>query len=64
MPVAMPGWQTTLHTLENVNVANMFGETADFTISLATWTPTEGHSDRQDHRIWVFDFPRDLEIEK
>jgi hypothetical protein len=27
-------WQTTLHTLENVNVANMFGETAGIKIAL------------------------------
>jgi type IV secretion system protein TrbJ len=27
-------WQTTLHTLENVNVANMFGETAGISIAL------------------------------
>lgn len=29
-------WQTTLHTLENVNVANMFGETAGISIALNT----------------------------
>ena len=29
-------WQTTLHTLENANVANMFGETAGIKIALNT----------------------------
>src|SRR5208337_5297338 len=29
-------WQTTLHTLENANVANMFGETAGIRIALNT----------------------------
>jgi len=29
-------WQTTLHALENVNVANMFGETAGMNIALNT----------------------------
>lgn len=33
-------WQTTLHTLENVNVANMFGETADIKIALNTNNPS------------------------
>ncbi|MGA3131373.1 MAG: hypothetical protein ABSD59_11270 [Terracidiphilus sp.] len=33
-------WQTTLHTLENVNVANMFGETAGMSIALNTNSPT------------------------
>jgi type IV secretion system protein TrbJ len=32
-------WQTTLHTLENVNVANMFGETAGFNIALNSNAP-------------------------
>jgi hypothetical protein len=32
-------WQTTLHTLENVNVANMFGETAGIRIALNTNSP-------------------------
>lgn len=32
-------WQTTLHTLENVNVANMFGETAGIKIALNTNNP-------------------------
>jgi type IV secretion system protein TrbJ len=32
-------WQTTLHTLENVNVANMFGETAGMSIALNTNAP-------------------------
>lgn len=32
-------WQTTLHALENVNVANMFGETAGFSIALNTNSP-------------------------
>ena len=33
-------WQTTLHTLENVNVANMFGETAGISIALNTNSPS------------------------
>src|SRR6201986_3261478 len=33
-------WQTTLHTLENVNVANMFGETAGLNIALNTNSPS------------------------
>jgi len=33
-------WQTTLHTLENVNVANMFGETAGMSIALNTNSPS------------------------
>ena len=33
-------WQTTLHTLENVNVANMFGETAGMSIALNSNSPT------------------------
>jgi hypothetical protein len=33
-------WQTTLHTLENVNVANMFGETAGINIALNTNSPS------------------------
>jgi hypothetical protein len=32
-------WQTTLHALENVNVANMFGETAGMSIALNTNAP-------------------------
>ena len=32
-------WQTTLHSLENVNVANMFGETAGINIALNTNAP-------------------------
>ena len=32
-------WQTALHTLENVNVANMFGETAGIKIALNTNNP-------------------------
>lgn len=32
-------WQTALHTLENVNVANMFGETAGIRIALNTNNP-------------------------
>jgi hypothetical protein len=32
-------WQTTLHALENVNVANMFGETAGMSIALSTNAP-------------------------
>ena len=32
-------WQTTLHTLENVNVASMFGETAGIKIALNTNNP-------------------------
>ena len=33
-------WQTTLHTLEKVNVANMFGETAGIKIALNTNNPS------------------------
>jgi hypothetical protein len=33
-------WQTTLHALENVNVANMFGETAGIKIALNTNNPS------------------------
>jgi type IV secretion system protein TrbJ len=33
-------WQTTLHTLENVIVANMFGETAGMRIALNSNSPT------------------------
>src|ERR1035437_5264020 len=33
-------WQTTLHTLENVNVANTFGETAGIRIALNTNSPS------------------------
>jgi len=33
-------WQTTLHTLENVNVANMFGETAGISIALNSNSPS------------------------
>jgi len=33
-------WQTTLHALENVNVANMFGETAGFSIALNGNSPS------------------------
>ena len=33
-------WQTTLHALENVNVANMFGETAGMSIALNTNSPS------------------------
>ena len=33
-------WQTTLHALENVNVANMFGETAGIKIALNTNSPS------------------------
>jgi len=32
-------WQTTLHALENVNVANMFGETAGMSIALNSNSP-------------------------
>jgi hypothetical protein len=32
-------WQTTLHALENVNVANMFGETAGISIALNSNSP-------------------------
>lgn len=32
-------WQTTLHTLENVNVANMFGETAGIAIAINSNAP-------------------------
>lgn len=33
-------WQTTLHTLENLNVANMFGETAGIGIALSSNSPS------------------------
>lgn len=33
-------WQTTLHTLENVNVANTFGETAGISVALNTNSPS------------------------
>lgn len=33
-------WQTTLHALENVNVANMFGETAGMSIALSSNSPS------------------------
>src|ERR1700751_3461139 len=33
-------WQTTLHALENVNVSNMFGETAGMSIALNTNSPS------------------------
>ncbi len=33
-------WQTTLHRLENVNVANMFGETAGIDIALNSNSPS------------------------
>jgi hypothetical protein len=33
-------WRTTLHALENVNVANMFGETAGMSIALNTNSPS------------------------
>ena len=33
-------WQTTLHKLENANVANMFGETAGIRIALNTNSPS------------------------
>jgi hypothetical protein len=33
-------WQTTLHALENVNVANMFGETAGIRIALNSNAPS------------------------
>ena len=33
-------WQTTLHKLENVNVANMFGETAGISIALNSNSPS------------------------
>jgi hypothetical protein len=33
-------WQTTLHTLENANVANTFGETAGIRIALNTNSPS------------------------
>jgi len=37
-------WQTTLHTLQNVNVANMFGETAGIKIALNTNSPSASSS--------------------
>ncbi|WP_263378475.1 hypothetical protein [Granulicella paludicola] len=33
-------WQTTLNTLKNANVANMFGETVNMTLALNTNSPT------------------------
>lgn len=33
-------WQTTLHALEKVNVANMFGETAGMSIALSSNSPS------------------------
>lgn len=33
-------WQTTLHALENVNVANIFGETAGMSIALSNNSPS------------------------
>ncbi len=33
-------WQTTLHTLENVNVPNMFGETTGMSVALNTNSPS------------------------
>jgi hypothetical protein len=33
-------WQTTLHSLENVNVANMFGETAGINVALNSNSPS------------------------
>jgi hypothetical protein len=33
-------WQTTLHALENVNVANMFGETSGMSLALNTNSPS------------------------
>lgn len=33
-------WQTALHTLQNVNVTNMFGETAGMSIALNTNSPS------------------------
>lgn len=33
-------WQTTLHALENVNVTNMFGETAGMSIALSSNSPS------------------------
>jgi hypothetical protein len=33
-------WQTTLNALKNVNVANMFGETAGFSVALNTNSPS------------------------
>ncbi|HVJ07879.1 MAG TPA: hypothetical protein VM554_05810 [Acidisarcina sp.] len=33
-------WQTTLHALENVNVANMFGETSGMSVALNTNSPS------------------------
>jgi hypothetical protein len=37
-------WQTTLHALENVNVANMFGETAGFSIALNSNSPSASNT--------------------
>src|SRR5271168_4815821 len=33
-------WQTTLNALKNANVANMFGETAGFSVALNTNSPS------------------------
>ena len=37
-------WQTTLHALESVNVANMFGETAGMSIALNTNSPSASNT--------------------
>jgi len=37
-------WQTTLHALENVNVANMFGETTGMSIALNTNSPSASNT--------------------
>src|SRR6185437_1126818 len=37
-------WQTTLHAVENVNVANMFGETAGMSIALNTNSPSASNT--------------------
>lgn len=37
-------WQTALHTLQNVNVANMFGETAGMSIALNSNSPSASNT--------------------
>ena len=45
-------WQTTLHKLENANVANMFGETAGIKIALNTQRPFHlGHGVEDGHGL-------------
>jgi len=44
-------WQTTLHTLENVNVANMFGETAGIKIALSSMEDGHSHDEQRDEQL-------------